>query len=883
MRTILALTLTIAVPGLVEAQGTTGDIRGRLRSSTGGPVAGATITATSADLLGTRRALSAADGVYQLLALPPGVYVVRITRLGFRPTVIDSVRVQLGRTQGLPDTELEATSVQLSEVRINAPSVTLDPARTTIGATLEATDYASLPADRDYKSLISILPHVNTSYHGDPVNAGGSTGLENMYFIDGVNVTSPMNAANGTSLPYNFVRSVEVRVGGYEAQFGRALGAIVNAVTYTGTNELEANIFAFGTFDGLTASPKTVFTLSESGTASYDIGARVSGPVVRDRLWFSAAYNPRVDRADKTVTGLGTFTDKRRADVYAGKLTWLASPSTIVEASVFGDPTTRDRVASLPWLTGLTPLNADPYLWQDRNGGITAAVAARTTVGSSMLFETSVSRSSFDERKEGATALGRNEALFVDYLANTIEGGVGIFDDSKQGRTSAAVRGTLTRGQHTAVAGLEYEDTKVTSEFRNPGLGYIERQDTASYAVYLQSVVGEVHNRIPTAYLQDSWRARDWLTINAGLRWSSQYLIGASGRTAQRFSNEWQPRVGFSWRLDTAGIQRILGSYGRFFQQEPLALSGGYFVDYYGRETRYSADPRVPGVPVDAENDFSSAELDYSGSIDGLEVENFDEFTLGYERLLGADTRLTIRGVHRALRSTYQQGIDSLFQFHLGTPGKGALSFLPPPRREYSALETSINGSWRDVRYRASYVLSRTHGNYTGLYSSDGYIANPGNNGGLGIWHHATNTTGLLPNDRTHLLKMVTVWEPAASVSAGAFFTWQSGTPLNSFSSGPFGYPRFLVPRGSAGRTPSISDFNLRVAYQPSRRTGMGGMRIVVDALHLGNPRGTVRQDMIRFRSEDVDGSPANPNPDYLRPIAFQPPMTVRLGVEIGR
>jgi hypothetical protein len=194
-----------------------------------------------------------------------------------------------------------------------------------------------------------------------------------------------------------------------------------------------------------------------------------------------------------------------------------------------------------------------------------------------------------------------------------------------------------------------------------------------------------------------------------------------------------------------------------------------------------------------------------------------------------------------------------------------------------------VNGSWHDVRYRASHVLSRTYGNYTGLYSSDGYIANPGNNGGFGIWHHATNTTGLLPNDRTHVLKLIAVWQPVGPVTAGTFFTWESGTPLNSFGAGPFGFPRFMVPRGSVGRSPSIFDLSLRMTYRPPVRTGIGGMRVVLDALHVGNPRGTVRQDMIRFRSEDAAGNQINPNPDYLKPTAFQPPMMARLGIEIGR
>jgi hypothetical protein len=98
---VSALLLTVSAHGV--AQETTGVIRGRLRSSTGVSVAGARLTATSPDLLGERSAASAGDGVFQFLALPPGLYSVRVTAIGHRPAVIDRVRVRLGQLTGLLD------------------------------------------------------------------------------------------------------------------------------------------------------------------------------------------------------------------------------------------------------------------------------------------------------------------------------------------------------------------------------------------------------------------------------------------------------------------------------------------------------------------------------------------------------------------------------------------------------------------------------------------------------------------------------------------------------------------------------------------------------------------------------------------------------------
>jgi len=883
--TLLLVVARLAEPALGAAQETSGDVRGRVRSPAVEAVASAQITATSPDLLGVRRAVSARDGVFHLLALPPGTYTIRIAAIGHRPVVIRDVPVQLGRTTGLGDVALDPAAVELSELTITAPAVTLDPVRTTIGATLEADDYAALPAERDYKSLIAILPHVNTSYHGDPVNVGGSTGLENMYFIDGVNVTAPFRATTGTSLPYNFVRSVEVRAGGYEAQYGRALGAIVNAVTYTGTNAFEASVFGFFTHSALAVEPKAQPTLMETGAYSYDVGTRLSGPVVRDRLWFSAAYNPRISRAEREIAGLGTFSDESRADIFAGKLTWHAMPAANLELSVFGDPTTHHEVASIPYLTGLTPLNADPYLHRVETGGISVSLRATATLGRSLLIEASLGRSTGRENFVGETDRGRTESPFVDYISNTLEGGVPFPSTVSQARTAGVLRGALAAGRHSVVVGAEYENSRVTRALRSGGAGFVNRFATNSFRIDAESTKGTFHNLVPTAYIQDSWRATDLLTVNAGVRWSTQILTAASGGTAQRLPDEWQPRVGFSWQLGRPGSQRIFGSYGRFYQQEPLNLSTLYYVDYYFTQTYYSADPRQPGVTPDSAFDYSSYESDYARSIDGVSAERFDEITLGYERFLGAATKLMVRGVRRDLGTTFQQGIDlanSPF-FFLGTPGRGDLAFLPPARREYTALELGVDGAWRGLQYRASYVLSRTWGNYTGLYGSDLYFGNPGVDYGLTMPHQALNSTGTLPNDRTHVVKLVTTLRVARALVAGAFFTWQSGTPLNDFGAGPFGafFPAFLAPRGSVGRTPTLFDLNLRLAYD-ARWAGGAATRFVFDLLHVGNPQTSVRVDQQHYLALDAQGNQTSANPDYLRPIAFQPPMTARLGVEVG-
>jgi hypothetical protein len=582
------------------------------------------------------------------------MYNLHLTRVGLQPIDVQQITFELGRTTAVPTLTTAAQPIVMEAVVVQAPRITLDPAHTGAGGTLRTQEYASLPIDRDYKSIIAILPQANTSYRGDPVNVAGSTGLENQYYIDGVNVTDPHDGSRGTSLPYNFVRAVEVKTGGYEAQFGRALGAIVNAVTYSGTNDFEMSAFGFTQPPGLAMDARVAPAVSVQQPVSYDFGALLGGPLVRDRLWYSAAVNPRTDQVDEEIVGFGSFADRTKAVRFASTLTWRASSATNLELSVFGDPTVRDQIDPLP--SGVaTMASPDGLLARVESGGKTASLRATVAPSASVLLQGSLSRQWDRYSEQPATSIGRSEPAYIDYTQNSYAGGRQGRSTQDRGRTTLTARGTLLLPGHTVVAGVDYEDLR---SVYNSVTDRIFRIDTSVYLRDQQSSRGTFHTRSPAAYLQDSWRISDRLTVNPGLRWSGQYLTGASGRTAQRIADEWQPRAGFSWQLGPAGTQRLFGSYGRFYQTLPTSLASINYVDYLMTYSYYSTDPRQSGATPDSVLDLSTFESDLAKQIPGLHADNFDEFTLGYERLIGEETKLTVRGMRRSLRSSFQLGLD---------------------------------------------------------------------------------------------------------------------------------------------------------------------------------------------------------------------------------
>ena len=307
----------------------------------------------------------------------------------------------------------------------------------------------------------------------------------------------------------------------------------------------------------------------------------------------------------------------------------------------------------------------------------------------------------------------------------------------------------------------------------------------------------------------------------------------------------------------------------------------------------YGVDPRVFPDSIDSVDVYASPDDPAPPPIEGLVGEHVDELVLGYERGIGAHLLLGAQGIYRELRAAFGTGVNEEFEFVTGNYGRGNLDFLPEADRTYRALQ--LTAAWRDedLGASASYVLSRSGGNYTGQYDTDSGVTNPGNNLSLQLPAQGTNSTGRLPNDRTHVFRLSGFYRFGFGLEAGTFFLWQSGTPLNELGSSGFWRPIFLAERGSVGTSPAIWDLNFRFAYDLGGLTrSLVRSRLLLDVLHLGSEREMVWADQAKYLGVDESVSPVDsfedlaagqtlPNPSYGQALRYQPPMQVRLGVEV--
>ena len=197
---VLCTLMVLFAASSAVAQETDGSLAGTVVDADGRGLSDATVVVEGDALLGSRTTASDPRGAFLLRGLPVGRVTLRIERLGHRTVVVPDVEVTLGGTTHLGVVHLPVTAVELEPLVVRVGPSLPDPGTTGIEAVLTREELQRLPLGRDYKTAVKILPHVDESFLGDPVNVAGGTGLENSYFIDGVNVTDVYGGRTGTDL-----------------------------------------------------------------------------------------------------------------------------------------------------------------------------------------------------------------------------------------------------------------------------------------------------------------------------------------------------------------------------------------------------------------------------------------------------------------------------------------------------------------------------------------------------------------------------------------------------------------------------------------------------------------------------------------------------------
>src|SRR5262245_44346418 len=346
----------LVITSAAYAQEIGGTLSGRVLDAQKLPVPGVTLTATGPQ--GARTAVSDADGRFSIPFLTPGNYDLKAELAGFKSFEQKAVIISVGQVTDIPVAMQVGGVTEI--VNVVAESPLINTKTTTIGSVLSTDSLRSIPVGRTFAQAMYLTPGVSNSGTAGTANPSisGGSGLENQYVVDGANVTntgygglgsySIVFGSLGNATPYDFIKEIQVKTGGYEAEFGQATGGVVNVVTKSGSNQLRGSAFAYAQPEQLQSAFKQYQSsngsVNTSSTTQSDVGVEGGFPVVRNRLFFFGAVDPawRTNTFTAPVgfplASLGDVDRNRRTISYAAKATFQITGGSRVDASFFGDP-----------------------------------------------------------------------------------------------------------------------------------------------------------------------------------------------------------------------------------------------------------------------------------------------------------------------------------------------------------------------------------------------------------------------------------------------------------------------------------------------------------------------------------------------------------------
>ena len=875
---VLAFVAVLAAALPLAAQSLTGTVAGTVTDEQGGALPGVSVTLTGKT--GNKSATTGADGTYRFVGLDPGTYSVQTSLTGFSGRRQENLVVTVGK-EAVADFSLKVGGMsETLEVVGETPVVDTTSSATNNNLSQDLLFNMPIRQGNTATNLLNFAPGIN-----DGAAYGGDEDSGNGLLIDGVDTRDPSGGTAWTFYNYNIVEEVQFTGIGAPAEYGAFTGAVVNTITKSGGNQVAGLfdvIYTKSSFASKNVPAEFIVdnpNLAQSAKTDklVDFTAQLSGPIVQDKLFFFAS----AQRYQKDEEPIGPRTRRNEAsDRFNGKLTWQPSPSDNVAAhlqfdnfNIIGragyseftdsdDITNREDAPEFVWVAS----------WRHLFGSKTFTEAKYT--GWWGFFDLNP-ETLYDN--DPVTQPGRLDENGARYGSQ----GYAYFAD--RGRHQANV--SLSHyaeafGHHDLKFGVEVERSRTRD--RNtylPNGVYYYDYGGAPYLAYNYSYDFQGRNRRESVFVQDSWKVNGRLTLNPGLRLDHVAGKHPDGDDVYTGTNI-APRFGFAFDVTGDSKTVIKGSYSQYYE--------GIFNDIYKRSTpglgdfiTYDASgcPPFPAIcGLDGLVEVDRAPASVNGFDPNLKHPRVDETSLGFERALSNDVRLSVTGIYRDHKNmigsvnpaarwtpvTVTNGLGQSMQlFRWENPDDSdtaqvmtnpdGFQFLDPNgnslgaidmRKNYKALMIVASKRFTN-RWQAqvSYVLAKSEGTVDNT-SEGSFGANSSTNGGGGTRQFETpnvslvNSDGELTNSRRHELKlMLGVLVPKVEIGVNAYFRAMSGrpyTPYQQFASSAINFPPtsagrrvLLEPRGSRVRdSEKVLDLRLEKIFQ----VGAGKNRIALYA-----------------------------------------------------
>lgn len=349
----------VGLSGSASAQATRGTLLGTVTDQSGAAIPGATVTATETRTNVSRDTVSNETGNYTFPNISDGVYTVKAELQGFKIVVRENVRVTPNSSIRV-DLALEVGALE-ETVTVSGETPLLQTDRTDTGRTLESVQVASMPLafNRNFQGMMATVPGASRPYkpHSEFFNSqdslssevNGQSRLANNVQIEGLDNNHRTGLLTVLIPPAEAIETVNITTSNYDAEFGRAAGAVTSVTLKSGTNQLKGSAFWFGNTDKTIALPASSYFSSvrtKPPTKYNQFGFTIGGPIKQNKLFFFGDYQRTQDRLGSTQRFV-VPTAEFRAGNFAGVPTTVYDPAT-------GDATGAGR---LPFAGNQIPSN----------------------------------------------------------------------------------------------------------------------------------------------------------------------------------------------------------------------------------------------------------------------------------------------------------------------------------------------------------------------------------------------------------------------------------------------------------------------------------------------------------------------------------------------
>ena len=920
---ILLATQMDMLPGTFAQQTvTSATLSGRVVDADGACICGAMISVINTETRRKNSSITNHDGDYKLSHLPVGSYQLVAECPGFT-AVNQPLTLTVGQTLDVP-IKLNVAGVT-EDVSVSADIPTIEAARTQVAATIMPREIDNLPLNgRNYLDLALLVPGVSrtntgnnqrfaetSAVPGTGISVAGQRNLNNSFLVDGLSANDDAADLAGTFYSQDVIREFQVITSGGIAEFGRASAGVINILTRSGTNDWRGRLYGFMRNQRFDA--RNPMAPGKDPLTQTQYGASIGGPLRRDRtfLFSNLEQTRRQDSSVVTISPVNVAAINNRLnqiDYRGPRIQTGVVPGGFDTTNVFARVDHQVNAANSLFVR---------YSFYD-----IAAINSRSVGGLN-----DVSRGTDLANRDHTIALGNvmmlssntiNEAR-VQYTRNNLEAPVKDEVGPAVNISGVASFGTATvsplgrenvlyemvnnistqRGKHSIKGGVDLLYNRVDIFFPGAIQGVytftsLSNFLTSAYSSFQQAFgVPDQFQSNPNIglFIQDEWKPRSGLTINAGLRYDAQFLP----RPINTDTNNLAPRIGIAY--SPAGRRTVLrAGFGVYFDRIPLRATSNslqrdgskYLVVQFS--PKQAGAPSFPNVlaalPSDLQTRSNITRIDPEIKNSYGEQANFQ-----IEHQMPGNVAISVGYLHLRARHLILSRNVNVPRFpanagiaNLGRPDSqyGNISrFESSGDSSYNALVLTFNkraAGWTNMR--VSYTFSKsidTAGNF--------FFSSPQNNFDL------SDELGPSDNDQRHRLTVSGSLHAPGSTSTkelrralndfqlSYIFTYNSSLPFNILTGDDRNFDTNFNDRPlNVGRNSGRGFANLTLDLRLSRSFPLTE-RIRLEAI----AEGFNLLNRANFQvPNNVFGPGQTPLPTFGRPNAASDPRQIQFGLRVN-